>query len=178
MLAAPSYYVLPKIAELAWKLKIPLLYVQSIGFYAHFVLQLPPLFPIVDTHPDPTTTQDLRLVAPWPELVEFAQSYTKNLDQLSDHDHGHVPYLLLLLHYLDKWKVTHGGKAPTSDEKIELRKMVREGARTNNAEGGEENYDEAAGAVLKSLNAPSVPSGLKEIFAEEECNSPTVSVWL
>lgn len=166
-----------KVSDSAWQLGIPLVHVHSAGFYADFAIQLAPLFPIVDTHPDPSSTQDLRLLAPWGELVEYARVQTKGLEQLSDHDHGHVPYLLLLLHYLDKWKEEHGGKYPENyKEKDALRSAVREGARTNNSEGGEENYDEAVGAVLKSLNPPSIPSGLKEIFAEAECQNPQTSV--
>ena len=161
----------------AWAAQIPLVFVHSVGFYAHFTVQLPPSFPVVDTHPDPSSTQDLRLLAPWDELLEYAREQTKELDELSDHDHGHVPYLLLLLHYLDKWREAHGGKFPENyKEKDTLRSTVRAGARTDNPEGGEENYDEAVGAVLKSLNPPSIPSGLKEIFADPQCQDPQPTV--
>ena len=46
------------------------------------------------------------------------------------------------------------------------------GARTSNPEGGEDNYDEAAAAVLKSLNPPSISSGLREVFESEDCKNP------
>ena len=137
-------------------------------------MQLPQEFPIIDTHPDPASTQDLRLLNPWPELTEFVHTKTTDIDKLNDHEHGHIPYLLLLLHYLEKWKASHGGKAPENyTEKSAFRDMVRNGARRDNAEGGEENYDEAVGAVLKSLNPPSISSGLREIFDAEHCQTPT-----
>jgi NEDD8-activating enzyme E1 regulatory subunit len=41
---------------------------------------------------------------------------------------------------------------------------VADGARTNTAEGGEENYDEAVAAVLKTISAPSLSSAVKEVF--------------
>ena len=104
---------------------------------------------------------------------------TNNLETLSDHEHGHIPYLLLLLHYLEEWRASHDGKAPENyKEKSGFRDLVRSGERKSNPEGGEENYDEAAGAVLKSLNPPSISSGLREIFEDEECKNPKSSVTL
>ena len=134
-------------------------------------MQLPPQFPIVDTHPDPASNQDLRLLHPWPSLIAFTLEKTADLDSQSDHDHGHIPYLLLLLHNLDVWKTSHSGQAPANySEKKEFKALVEAGARRNNAEGGEENFDEASAAVLKSLNPPSISGGLREVFESECCN--------
>jgi amyloid beta precursor protein binding protein 1 len=125
----------------------------------------------VETHPDPEATQDLRLLNPWPELAAAAASIS-NLDGMDDHQHGHVPYVLLLLHYLEKWKQAHDGNVPSNyKEKSEFREFVRAGARTNNAEGGEENYDEAVAAVLKSLNPFSLRSSIREIFEMDQCRN-------
>ncbi|CBF86860.1 hypothetical protein AN2441.2 [Aspergillus nidulans FGSC A4] len=153
----------------AKKLAIPVLYTRSVGFYSTFSLQLPAVFPIVETHPDPESTQDLRLLNPWPELTAAGASI-RNLDSFDDHQHGHVPYVLLLLHYLEKWKETHNGSVPSNyKEKTAFRDFVRSCARTNNSQGGEENYDEAVAAVLKSLNPFSLRSSTREIFEMEEC---------
>ena len=155
---------------------IPLFYIQSLGFYSHFSVQLPTQFPIIDTHPDPASTQDLRLLEPWPELVEHTKQATSQIDQLSDHEHGHIPYLLLLLHYLEEWKAHHNGKPPANyDEKKEFQRLVSSGARTSNPEGGEENFDEATAAVLKSLNPPTISSGLCEVFESDDCKTPVAS---
>lgn len=162
--------VLERICQHADKSSIPLFYIHSQGFFSHFSVQLPAQFPIVDTHPDPASTQDLRLLNPWPELLEFLQKKTGKLSSLSDHDHGHVPYLLILLHFLNVWKASHEGQAPASySEKKDFKALVESGARTNNAEGGEENFDEATAAVLKSLNPPSISSGLREVFEADDC---------
>lgn len=148
---------------------IPIIYVQSAGFYASFSIQLPSEFPIVDTHPDPESTQDLRLLAPWPELSAAADSLG-DLSVLSNHDHGHVPYILLLLYHLREWKQTHDNQYPsTFKEKTDFRDLVRSSARTNNPEGGEENYGEACAAVLKSIAPPPVGSGFKEIMSMPSC---------
>ncbi|KAF2129494.1 hypothetical protein P153DRAFT_396755 [Dothidotthia symphoricarpi CBS 119687] len=171
--------LLTKLADHASTALIPLFYVHSVGFYSHFSVHLPPAFPIVDTHPSPETTSDLRLLQPWPELAQFAEEKTANIDSMSAEDHGHVPYLALLLHFLAKWKKEHNNEAPKNyKEKTEFRSAVSQATRTNNPEGGEENFDEAVAAVLKSLNPPEPGSAVREIFTAKECvlvreDSPT-----
>ena len=68
---------------------VPLFYIHSVGFFSHFSVGLPPSFPIVDTHPSPETTADLRLLRPWPELSRFAADKTKALNDMAADDHGH-----------------------------------------------------------------------------------------
>jgi amyloid beta precursor protein binding protein 1 len=145
--------------------KIPMIFIHSAGFYSYFRIHLPGSFPIVDTHPDSTATTDLRLLTPWPELSSFAHEMTVNINDLDAHTHGHIPYVVLLLHYLEEWKKSHVGKPPqTYAEKILFRKIVADGARTNIPEGGEENYDEAVAAVLKTITMPSLSSSVREVF--------------
>lgn len=162
------------LAERALAESVPVVYINSVGFYSTFSIQLPAEFPIVDTHPDPDTTQDLRLLAPWAELTA-AEKELGDITQFSDHDHGHIPWLLLLLHYLEEWKQTHDGQYPGSfKEKTQFRDFVGSKARTDNPEGGEENFDEACAAILKSINPPSVGSGCREMFAMPSCTNMTV----
>ncbi|KAI9725193.1 MAG: hypothetical protein M1828_003374 [Chrysothrix sp. TS-e1954] len=162
------------ISEHAQRTSTPVFYIHSLGFYAHLTLQLPSAFPIVDTHPDPATTTDLRLLEPWAELTASMTKHTKDLESMDDETHGHVPYVYLLLYYLEKWKAGYDGKPPQNySEKSAFRSMVREGARTKNAEGGEENYDEAVTNVLKNLNPHTPSSAVKEVFAAEECQNLT-----
>lgn len=152
---------------------------HCVGFYAHFSIALPPAWPIVDTHPDPVSTTDLRLVKPWPALLDFVHSRTDNLEGMENEDHGHVPYLLLLSYYLEEWKKTHEGKVPSAyKEKQEFRDLVRKGMRTNTPEGSEENYEEAISAVLKSLNEPTASSAVREVWDAEECKNLTHDVGL
>ncbi|KAJ5894783.1 hypothetical protein N7495_006474 [Penicillium taxi] len=161
-----------QLCQSAKALSIPVLYLHSVGFCATFSLQLPSEFPIVQTHPDPESTQDLRLLNPWPELVTAASAL--DLDSMDDHIHGHVPYILLLLHFLEQWKQAHAGIAPSSyKEKTEFRDFVRSNARTSNAEGGEENFDEAVAAVLKTISPFNLRSSTREIFETEHCQRLT-----
>ncbi|KAJ5348924.1 hypothetical protein MYU51_007269 [Penicillium brevicompactum] len=164
------------LAPLCWQAKnlgIPVLYLHSVGFYSTFSVQLPAEFPIVETHPDPESTQDLRLLNPWPELVAAAAKLN-DLDTLDDHQHGHVPYILLLLHFLEQWKTSHDGNAPKNyKEKTEFREFLRAQARTSNPEGGEENFDEAVSAVLKTIAPFELRSSIREIFNMDECQQLT-----
>lgn len=169
------------LSEMALKDSIPLVYINSVGFFSTVSIHLPSEFPIVDTHPDPDTVQDLRLLAPWDELKAIEKELG-DITQMSDHDHGHIPWLLLLLHFLDEWKQTHDGAYPSSfKEKTSFRELVGSKARTNNPEGGEENFDEACAAVLKSVNPPSVGSGCREMFGMPQCTnltSESANFWL
>jgi hypothetical protein len=143
---------------------VPLVSIHSAGFYSYFRIHLPGCFPIIDTHPDSTATTDLRLLSPWPALSEFAKKLTEDINSLSAHDHGHIPFVVLLLYYLGKWKESHGGFPSTFGDKKAFREFLSAGARTDNPEGGEENYDEAAAAVLKTVSAPGLSSSVKAVF--------------
>ncbi|RKU45825.1 hypothetical protein DL546_006471 [Coniochaeta pulveracea] len=145
--------------------KTPVVLVHSAGFYSYFRILLPGAFPIVDTHPDETATTDLRLLTPWPELVEFAKELTRDIDSLDNHVHGHLPFVVILLHYLDEWRATHDGAYPLKyAEKIAFRNLVQSKMRTDNPEGGEENFEEAVAAVLRAVQPTSLPSGIREVF--------------
>ncbi|KAK2000656.1 ThiF family protein [Colletotrichum falcatum] len=145
--------------------KTPLIAIHSAGFYSYFSIHLPGVYPIVDTHPDATSTTDLRLLAPWEELEAFSEGITKDIDNLNSHDHGHLPFVAILLHYLNVWKASHNGAAPSNyKEKVAFRKLVAEATRTDNPEGGEENFDEAVAAVLKNILPPSLPSAVRDVF--------------
>lgn len=158
------------VAEFSTSSGTPIFYLHCLGFYSHFTAQLPKVFPIVDTHPDPASTTDLRLLGPWSEISHFAREKMANLDSMDDEEHGHIPYVIILLHYLEEWKASHNGRPPvTYKEKSEFRETVRGAARTNNAEGGEENFDEAAAAVLKTVNFHAPGSAVMDVFNADEC---------
>ncbi|KAF5018853.1 hypothetical protein F66182_9145 [Fusarium sp. NRRL 66182] len=153
------------IQDYAQQNKIPTIAVHSVGYYSYFKTTLPGTFPIVDTHPDEASTTDLRLLAPWPELTKFSRDMTKDIDTLDNHQHGHLPLVVILLHYLEKWQQTHNGAYPTSyADKTSFRKTVSDAMRTDNPEGGEENFEEAIAAVMKHIVAPSLPGSLQQVF--------------
>lgn len=154
--------------------KLPLFSVQSAGFYSAFQIHLPGSFPIVDTHPEATSTPDMRLRAPWKELAEFAAEITKDIDSQEAREHGHIPYVALILHYLEEWKGKNGTIPSTYKDKKTFTTFLAAGTRTDNPEGGEENYEEAVAAVLKLLLEPELKKSVKEVFEHQptEVSSP------
>jgi amyloid beta precursor protein binding protein 1 len=83
---------------------------------------------------------------------------------MSGHDKAHIPYICLLLHYLEQWRKDHNDKVPdTYKEKQEFRDdYVRKGSRD------EENFDEACAAVLKLLTSPTASSSVRDILNAPE----------
>lgn len=142
----------------------PVVSIHSAGFYSYFQIGLQDVLPIVDTHPDVNATMDLRLVHPWEELAEFCRGLTNDIDSLDGHEHGHLPFVAILMHYLNVWQKEHGRHPSTYPEKVAFRRLVSEGMRKDNPEGGEENFEEAIGAVLKAVSTPGLTPSLKEAF--------------
>jgi amyloid beta precursor protein binding protein 1 len=68
------------------------------------------------------------------------------------------------LYYLKKWKDEHGELPTSYKDKKAFREFLSGSARTDSAEGGEENYDEAAAAVLKTVILPTLSTAVKEVF--------------
>lgn len=153
----------------------PVVCVHSAGFFSYFQVSLPDVLPIVDTHPEDTATMDLRLVNPWKELVDFCAELAKDIDDLDNHEHGHLPFVAILAHYLGAWKEEHGRPPSTYPEKVAFRKAVSGGMRRDNPEGGEENFDEAIAAVLKAVSVPELPPSLRAVF--EFDHSETVGIY-
>ncbi|KAI1265900.1 hypothetical protein F5Y18DRAFT_30792 [Xylariaceae sp. FL1019] len=146
----------------------PIISIHSAGFYSYFRMELPGTFPIVDTHPEVEKTTDLRLLQPWPELSALASEMTKDIDALDDHEHGHLPYVVILLRFLELWRQSHDGRNPTTfKDKTEFGKFVLAGSRTNNPEGGEENFQEAVAAINKNIKPPELETGLEEVFSHQ-----------
>lgn len=126
---------------------------------------------------------DLRILNPWEEITALASKQTKNLDMaeidggMSDHRHGHVPHVLLLLKYLDDWRASHGGLHPSSfKEKNELKAMIMDRMRMNVPGGSEENYLEAAAAVFKNVREAEVSSDTEAVLTDSRCTNPGADV--
>jgi amyloid beta precursor protein binding protein 1 len=47
---------------------------------------------------------DLRIVNPWKELKEYAMSF--DLTNMEDVRHSHIPYIIILIQALEKYKET------------------------------------------------------------------------
>ncbi|CCG81238.1 putative Ubiquitin-like activating enzyme [Taphrina deformans PYCC 5710] len=160
------------LAETLWAAKIPLFVVDAIGFIGYLRVALPE-HNIVETHPDAIV--DLRLDNPWPELSSLAEDL--DLESLNDNQHTHVPYVLLLLHYLAIWKDQHDGNAPkTFDEKSQFKTLIRSGMRNVD----EDNFDEAVNNVWRACSTTNVPSSVQDLFdspSAQELTPETDQFW-
>ncbi|KAF8450128.1 hypothetical protein BGX38DRAFT_1184591 [Terfezia claveryi] len=148
---------------------LAIFHVYCVGFISSLRIFLPELR-IVETHPD--SLIDLRLFNPWVELLLFAKNATRDMNTMSEHQHGHIPYLAILLHYLEKWKEEHGERLPgTYKEKNEFKKLLLTGMRTDVAGGIEENWEEAAAAVLANVKPHEISSGIREVLEDDRCQN-------
>jgi amyloid beta precursor protein binding protein 1 len=104
---------------------------------------------VIETHPENAT--DLRLSCPFQQLKDYVETFDlKTLDQT---DHAHVPYVIVLLKYVDDWKKEHDGQAPkTYAERKELGEKIRAGMRTPD----EENFEEAIANLWRLTASTSV----------------------
>ncbi|KAG8627778.1 hypothetical protein KVT40_003651 [Elsinoe batatas] len=158
---------LSNIMSQAAKLAIPVIYHNSVGYYSRFSIVLPPAYPIVDTHPESAAATDLRLLKPWPALIDFAREKTKDLQKIPDIDIGYVPFIALLLHFLDEWRSAHNGAAPVSyQDKMAFRDHVKAAAPPE-----EENYEQAIAAILKNINPPTPPTSVLSILDAPEAHT-------
>ncbi|KAF9434216.1 NEDD8-activating enzyme E1 regulatory subunit [Entomortierella beljakovae] len=167
-----------KIAALCWenghnlesgnptgRKKTAFIWVKTVGLIGTARISIPE-HAIVETHPD--NVADLRIDAPFPELSNYAQSF--NFDTQDGLEFGHIPYVAILLKYMDEWKLAHGGKIPsTYVEKNLLKANIRSGMRS----ADDENFDEAINSVLRSCQQTTVPGSIKELFNDPKCENLT-----
>ncbi|POM62340.1 SUMO-activating enzyme (SAE), partial [Phytophthora palmivora] len=158
-----------KLAELCLAKRLPLLLVTSYGFLGSLRVQVAQ-HAIADAKLDPPR-HELRLSKPFPALQKFADSF--DLKSLSTIEHAHVPFVVLLLQAMKKWKEEHDGKPPaTFPEKEAFKKCLQEMAW--GPPGHELNFIEAAENAYKAYVPPQVPEEVAPVL--EAAASHTVSV--
>ncbi|KAG2216999.1 hypothetical protein INT45_003037 [Circinella minor] len=144
------------LADICDKNQKPFMNVHSKGLAGVFRIQSPE-HTIVETHPE--NTVDLRLGCPFPELSKYVKSI--DLDSLDQTDHSHIPFVVVLLKYIQKWEETHDGMPPTSyEDRNELKKLLREGMRTSD----EENFEEAISNVWRLTSSDTISSSIRNIL--------------
>lgn len=110
------------LAAYLWGKNIPLVVTNSLGFLGSVRLALPE-HTIIQSNPD-TPIEDLRIVNPFPALVQYNNSF--NLPALAPVDRGNVPFSVVLYQFVEKWKQEHGGQnCQTYKEKNELRAAIQ-----------------------------------------------------
>lgn len=165
-LAEPA---LLRLAKFLYDNHIPLFVCRSYGFIGYIRLAVPE-HTIVESKPD-NPPDDLRLYEPFPELLQLAENLDWNKLDEDSHLHAHVPFVLILVQQLHKWRAEHGGKSPHTSEReafkaqiLSLRKDVKE-----------VNFEEAANAAFKACVPASVPSSVREILEDDKSRNVSAS---
>ncbi|CAE6418553.1 unnamed protein product [Rhizoctonia solani] len=154
---------LRKLASLLWSNSAhpPLVVVRTAGFLADFTIQVHE-HAVVDSHSE--TTPSLRIDKPFPELLEHSLSL--DFASMDPTDHGHVPYVYILVRAMHDWKATHDGKPPTSSaDKQAFKAQVT----AMKVKIDEENFDEAIAQCYRAWTSTGVPGDIQTLFADEKC---------
>ncbi|KZT00338.1 uncharacterized protein LAESUDRAFT_709013 [Laetiporus sulphureus 93-53] len=162
--------VLDELARLLWAdiANPPLIVVRSAGFLAEFFVQFHEHC-VSEPHTD-ETPPSLRIIRPFPALLEWARSL--DLDNMDPTDHAHVPFVIILVRAVDDWRKAHDGKLPaTSTEKQEFKASVRAMRR----KADEENFDEAEAQAWRVWMEPAIPTDIKRLLALSPLSSSSNS---
>ncbi|KAF7325748.1 NEDD8-activating enzyme E1 regulatory subunit [Mycena kentingensis (nom. inval.)] len=157
--------LLERLSTLLWSDDtLPMLVVvNAAGFVGEFYIQFHE-HTVIESHSE--STPSLRIDKAFPALQEYALSLDfANMDQT---EHGHIPYVVILVRALADWKAAHDGKAPqTSDEK----KQFKEGLQAMKVKFDEENFDEAESQAYRCWTETKVPSEISDLFQDPQLSS-------
>ncbi|XP_044275729.1 NEDD8-activating enzyme E1 regulatory subunit [Varanus komodoensis] len=169
-----------RLAEVLWNYSIPLLVCRTYGLIGYMRIIIKE-HPVVESHPD-NALDDLRLDNPFPELREHVQSY--DLEHMEKKEHSHIPWIVIVSKYLEKWYNENSGQIPKSyKEKQAFREMIRQGILKNENGGleDEENFEEAIKNVNTAVIATKIPGCIEDIFNDDRCinlSQQTPSFWI
>jgi len=111
-----------------------------------------------ETVEDPTT---------FPELAEFVKGMVDGMPDMDQQQHGHVPYVAILMDALSNWMSSHYGSAPsTFAEKDQFRAAVKGMSKDWNMEV---NFQEGVReAYTAYTECKGVPEHVRELMEREE----------
>ncbi|KAI0290928.1 hypothetical protein B0F90DRAFT_1782013 [Multifurca ochricompacta] len=153
-----SPVLLTRLADLLWEnpSSTPLIPVRSAGFLADFFVQFH-THEIIESHSE--TSPSLRIDKPFPALLQAARAL--DFDTMDSTDHGHIPYVYLLVRTLDDWKATHNGLPPqTHADKQNFKSILAAQKRTPD----QENFEEAIAQAYRAWTPTVVRPHLVELF--------------
>ncbi|EIW75998.1 hypothetical protein CONPUDRAFT_111872 [Coniophora puteana RWD-64-598 SS2] len=134
----------------------PLIIVRSSAFLAEFFIQFHE-HTIIESHSE--TAPSLRIDKPFPALLQHALSL--DYEKMDSTEHGHTPYVYILVKAMEGWKKSHGGNPPkTTDERKEFKKGIL--ALQRNID--EENFEEAEAQAYRCWAETKVPSEIAQLF--------------
>ncbi|TFK21372.1 ubiquitin activating enzyme [Coprinopsis marcescibilis] len=158
---------LDRLADVLWAdfESPPLFIVRSAGFLAEVSIQFHE-HAIIESHIE--SSPSLRIDKPFPKLLQHSLSL--DFDGMDVTDHGHIPYVYILVRVLEDWKKSHDGKPPkTTAEKKEFKEIISKMRK----KADEENFEEAEAQAYRCWTETVVPSDVKSIFTPLSTPSPS-----
>ncbi|KAG8692709.1 hypothetical protein FRC09_011024, partial [Ceratobasidium sp. 395] len=81
-------------------------------------------------------------------------------------DHGHVPYVCILVRAMQDWKQSHNGNPPASyAEKQAFKAQIT----SMQVKSDEENFEEAVAQAYRAWTPTGVPGSIQSLFADAKC---------
>ncbi|XP_041981515.1 NEDD8-activating enzyme E1 regulatory subunit [Aricia agestis] len=150
------------LAQHLWDINVPFVLCKSVGFLGSFRIQIKE-HAIIETHPENEQT-DLRLDVPFPALSEYLDSV--DIEAVDLKDHGHIPWIVILNHAVQKWQLTNDRWPMSRKEKNEIKSIIDEFIRKdeNGIPINEENFEEAKRAVNTSLVPTFLPVKIQDLI--------------
>ena len=99
-----------ELSRILWKSNTPLLVACAYGLVGYIRIAVQE-HEVIESHPD-NYHEDLRLDCPFPALQAHVDKI--NFDALDNAQHSNVPFLIILLKYLQIWKRSHDHSIPRS----------------------------------------------------------------
>ncbi|XP_015903826.1 NEDD8-activating enzyme E1 regulatory subunit [Parasteatoda tepidariorum] len=154
------------LADKLWNLGTPLLLCRVFGMVGYMRLQFTDRA-IIESRPE-NEFHDLRLDQPFTELKEFAESIL--METLSDMEYAHVPFVVILLKYVDWWKSQNNGQLPKNmKEKNLLKAEIMKAMRKKD----DENFEEACRGVNRLVAKTTIPGEIQDILKDPLCDNIT-----
>lgn len=172
--------ILKKISSLCWNgiacastststSPCPLVIVKSYGLIGSVRVQTP-YHPIIESKPD-NTVPDLRLAhvltstsGYFAELKHAAEEI--NLEKLDSQEHGHVPYVIVLLKAIEQWRKnmkddSHDRLPKTMSEKVAFKEVIKSLSKNWN---NEMNFHEASENAYLAYATQDIPWEVQELL--------------
>ncbi|KAF9531366.1 hypothetical protein CPB83DRAFT_848913 [Crepidotus variabilis] len=159
--------VTEKLSHWLWQdsTRPPLVVVRSAGFLAEFYIQYHE-HAVIESHPE--TAQSLQIDKPFPALLKYATSL--DFENMDVTDHGHVPFVIILVRVLEEWKKAHVGNPPSSyEDKKEFKKEILAMRKKIDAE----NFEEAESQAYRAWTPSKVPSDIHALFSDPQVTNVT-----
>lgn len=158
-----------KLADACFKHKIHLAVARVYGWLAYLRLQFPS-YAVVESKPD-NVVPDLRMAVPFEDLAKYCDSI--DLDALDTHKFNHVPFVVLLVKAVQKWRKEEGIEAsviPTPKNKNGILKALGE-LKRRGTDGL--NFPEALKFALRTYVPYRVPDEVEALLNDERAITVT-----